>query len=116
MPRLRPEAPAVDSLLSRLLWQALGLAALVIVLPPLTFGQALLGPVASAWLLALPAVAMLTLHRHGLAGLVARKRGQTPFPPAVSRRPVKARGKWGLTPSSSPSSSRARRGAFARAA
>lgn len=108
MPRFRPEAPAVDPVLPRLLWQALGLAALVVVLPPLTFGQALLGPVAGFWLLALPAVALLTLHRR----VFARKRGQTPFPPAVSRRPARARGKWGLT----PITNRARRAAYARAA
>ena len=108
MPRPRPEAPAVDPVLSRLLWQALGLALLAVVLPPLSFGQALLGPAASFWLLALPAMAQLILHRH----VLLRRRGQTPFPPAVSRRPARARGKWGLT----PLSSRARRGAFARAA
>ena len=119
MPRLRPEAPAVDPLLSKLLWQALGLALLAVVLPPLTFGQALLGPAASAWLLALPAVALLTLHRHALV----RRRGQITFPPAKRRVPAPARGKCALTPSSPPSSATrrphlnpARRAAFARAA
>ena len=64
--RTDPE-PTVDPVLARALWQVQGLAALAVVLPPLTFGQFLLGPVASAWLLALPALALLTLHRRFLA-------------------------------------------------
>ena len=106
MPRLHTEAqPVVAPLLARTLWQALGLALLVVALPPLTLGQALLGPAASFWLTALPALALLTLHRRFLASawrahLVRatprrRQRFATRGP-----RPV----------------SRARRGAFARAA
>lgn len=68
MPRLRNEAPStVDPALARALWQALGLALLVVVLPVLAFGQAPLGPAASFWLPALPALALLTLHRRFLA-------------------------------------------------
>ena len=105
MPRLRPEAPAVDPLLSKLLWQALGLALLAVALPPLTFGQALLGPAASLWLPALPALALLTLHRRFLATawrahLVRATPRRRQRLAARAARPV----------------SRARRAAFARAA
>ncbi|PRH82284.1 hypothetical protein [Arenimonas caeni] len=105
MPRFRPEAPAVDPVLSKLLWQALGLALLAVVLPPLTFGQALLGPAASFWLPALPALALLTLHRRFLATawrahlVRATPRRRQRFA-ARAARPV----------------SRARRAAYARAA
>ncbi|MDY0021448.1 hypothetical protein [Arenimonas caeni] len=105
MPRFRPEAPAVEPVLSKLLWQALGLALLAVALPPLTFGQALLGPAASFWLPALPALALLTLHRRFLATawrahlVRATPRRRQRFA-ARAARPV----------------SRARRAAYARAA
>lgn len=68
MARFRTDSePSVDPVLARTLWQVQGLAALAVVLPPLTFGQAAFGPVASFWLLALPALALLTLHRRFLA-------------------------------------------------
>lgn len=68
MPRPSTEAPsAVDPALSRALWQALGLALLGVALPVLASGQPLLGPAASFWLPALPALALLTLHRRFLA-------------------------------------------------
>lgn len=68
MARFRNDsAPSVDPVLARVLWQVQGLAALAVVLPPLTFGQAVFGQVASFWLLALPALALLTLHRRFLA-------------------------------------------------
>lgn len=105
MPRFRPEAPAVEPVLSKLLWQALGLALLAVALPPLTFGQALLGPAASFWLPVLPALALLTLHRRFLATawrahlVRATPRRRQRFA-ARAARPV----------------SRARRAAYARAA
>lgn len=128
MPRLRTEAPSIaDPALSRALWQALGLALLLVALPVLAFGQPLLGPSASFWLPALPALALLTLHRRFLASawrahLVRAtprrrqrfgNRGQstisTHYPLALEKAP----GNSTLTPISA---SRARRGAFARAA
>lgn len=102
--RTDPE-PSVDPVLARALWQVLGLAALAVVLPPLSFGQAAFGPVASFWLLALPALALLTLHRRFLATawrahlVRATPRRRQRFP-ARAARPV----------------SRARRAVFARAA
>ena len=106
MPRLSTETPsAVDPALSRALWQALGLALLVVALPVLAFGQPLLGPAASFWLPALPALALLTLHRRFLASawrahlVRATPRRRQRFA-ARAARPA----------------SRARRGAFARAA
>lgn len=127
MARFRTDpAPTVDPVLARALWQLLGLSVLAVVLPPLSFGQFLLGPVASAWLLALPALALLTLHRRRLAGWATRRgsrRGQITFPSAIRRAPAQARGKCALTPlpvrqevNLTPFLSRARRAAFARAA
>lgn len=114
--------PSVDPALARALWQVLGLAALAVVLPPLAFGQAAFGAVASFWLLALPALALLTLHRRRLVGW-ATPRGQITFPSAIRRAPAQARGKCALTPlpvrqevSLTPFLSRARRAAYARAA
>ena len=105
MARFRTEAAAVDPALSNTLWQALGLAVLAVVLPPLSFGQALLGPAASFWLPALPALALLTLHRRFLATawrahLVRATPRRRQRLAARAARPV----------------SRARRAAFARAA
>ena len=105
MPRLSTEATPAVPALSRTLWQALGLALLAVVLPVLAFGQPLLGPAASFWLPALPALALLTLHRRFLASawrahlVRATPRRRQRFGPRPAR-PV----------------SRARRGAFARAA
>lgn len=129
MPRLRNEAPStVDPALARALWQALGLALLVVVLPVLAFGQAPLGPAASFWLPALPALALLTLHRRFLASawrahLVRAtprrrqgNRGQSTISTHYPRALEKAPGNSTLTPISPISASRARPGAFARAA
>ncbi|MBY4599636.1 hypothetical protein K3217_29365 [bacterium BD-1] len=129
MPRLSTEAAPVVPALSRALWQALGLALLAVALPVLAFGQPLLGPVASFWLPALPALALLTLHRRFLASawrahLVRAtprrrqrfgpgNRGQSTISPRHPRVAEQAVENSTLTPISS---SRARRGAFARAA
>ncbi len=68
MARFRTDSePSVDPALARALWHLQGLAALAVALPPLTFGQAAFGPVACFWLLAFPALALLTLHRRFLA-------------------------------------------------
>ncbi|MBW8312968.1 MAG: hypothetical protein K0M64_13175, partial [Rhizobium sp.] len=85
MPRLRTEAPStVAPVFSRALWQALALALLLVALPLLSFGQPLLGPAASFWLPALPALALLTLHRRflgGGGGGGGGARGAQPTPP-----------------------------------
>ncbi len=131
--RPEPEFPV----LSRLLWQALALGALVslaLLALPLAPGGASAFGFLPFWLPAAPAAALLTLHRRGVRSHflslfhkitkdsgrkcaltpVSRRRGQTTFPQAVTANPVAPPGKCALTPF--PRSSRARRASSAQAA
>lgn len=131
--RPEPEFPV----LSRLLWQALALGALVslaLLALPLAPGGASAFGFLPFWLLAAPAAALLTLHRRGVRSHflsilrkiandsarkcsltpVSRPRGQITFPQAVTANPVAPRGKCALTPF--PQSSRGRRASSAQAA
>ncbi|HEX4854067.1 hypothetical protein [Arenimonas sp.] len=65
MPRLPARPEPVDPRLSRLLWQAMALALLALLVLAM-FRGAVPGALAF-WLLAAPATALLTLHRHVLA-------------------------------------------------
>lgn len=117
MPRLQalaahaqPEFPV----LTRLLWQALVLGALVALataaLPLAPGGALLFGPL-SFWLLAAPAAALLAMHRRFLAAAwrahlvraTPRRRqrfgrGQITFPQGKRRLAADSRGKCALTP------------------
>lgn len=121
--RPEPDFPV----LSRLLWQALALGALVslvLLALPLAPGGASAFGFLPFWLLAAPAAALLTLHRRFLATAWRRwSRGQITFPQAVTANPVPPGGKCALIPFSRPTPvsrrtrpSPARPGASAQAA
>jgi hypothetical protein len=121
MPRFDPLAARpepVAPVLSRLLWQALALSLLAIAVMAM-FRGAVPG-VLSFWLLALPATALLTLHRQVLAS--GGGGGAPPPPPPPPRRPpqmnqVHLRGQaQGRSPAPRYRLSRARRAACAPAA
>jgi len=111
MPRLQALASRTEPhfpVLTRLLWQALVLGALVALataaLPLASGGALLFGPL-SFWLLAAPAAALLAVHRGSLAVAWRAHRGR-----ATPRR----RQRFGSR--GARRASRARPGAFAQAA
>lgn len=108
MPRLHALAARTEPhfpVLTRLLWQALVLGVLVVAVLPAARGDSALLGALPFWLLAAPAAALLTLHRRFLAAawrahlVRATPRRRQRFGDRQARR-----------------SSRARPGAFARAA
>lgn len=106
-PRSTVAAP-VPPALGRGLWQAFCTALLVVVLPPLAFGEMMAGPAAAFWLPALPALALLMLYRRFLA---------TAWRAHLVRATPRRRQRFSARPAPEPRRfSRARRAASARAA
>ena len=56
----------LDPRLARALWQALALAVLAVAIAPTLLGPGHAPGLAAAWLVALPAIALATAHRHAL--------------------------------------------------